>query len=314
MAAQRHEWLDERRKRVRCKKHGLHYDPALSSGCALCRKETIQTEDRKGPTAIPFLLSLLGLAVVTWKLSAGLPESFAPEPAKPLVTTISDRADPEQFREQIEDVERFLFDVPYSDLEGAIFGTSAALRTFEAEMQTGSPEVIAEAPSLEAVVREIDDGDASYYDLLRLRDVWTDFRRGVFFPADWFHAPVRPEADRAVVLAYGQANEELIRLLEESRARAVDLEEPSASASTWQDWTNELSAQLAAVRERLPPGPTTSATADVLVGYQSFQESLRATEQLASGSGQPATAPRVSEILETARTAGSRFTDALARG
>ena len=37
--AEHQSWIERRQRMVRCKTHGLHFDPRLSSGCVLCVKE-----------------------------------------------------------------------------------------------------------------------------------------------------------------------------------------------------------------------------------------------------------------------------------
>ncbi len=52
-------WIKRRQRAAKCKIHGLHYDPELTSGCTLCRKEGLAALPRKKPQMLVMLLSML---------------------------------------------------------------------------------------------------------------------------------------------------------------------------------------------------------------------------------------------------------------
>ena len=95
--------------RVRCETHGLHYDPALSSGCVLCRKEGIHDPHGVPPSAAtpyqdsvpsgfspppgipaPGALPGAGITATALRWSRGVPAEVKATPSKRLVAALID--------------------------------------------------------------------------------------------------------------------------------------------------------------------------------------------------------------------------------
>ncbi|MCP4660012.1 MAG: hypothetical protein GY856_31805 [bacterium] len=70
-----------------CKKHGLHYDPALTSGCVRCRREMEVQQESSGAgfRAFVALAAVIVIALVAWFLSRSEPGE-QPATAEPVET------------------------------------------------------------------------------------------------------------------------------------------------------------------------------------------------------------------------------------
>ena len=58
-------WAERRGRMVKCKIHGLHYDPEMSTGCTLCLRDAAKTQrPTRPPQLVLILLCLLGMAAI----------------------------------------------------------------------------------------------------------------------------------------------------------------------------------------------------------------------------------------------------------
>jgi hypothetical protein len=280
-------WTVRRQKAALCKVHNLHYDPRLTSGCILCRKEG-DTEPPPKPQFLNLLLIILALVMVVAKVFVSA--TSAPVPATVIEEAVPDEAlrlDPELFRPALTAVDTSLYASRKSEI--AVMGEDlrAALTTLERELLE-SP--LAAAPTAADDVRELIDKLPDILDLgflQNVREAWPPLRAANFARASWFRYPVASHGeDRAVLAAYQDVTSNLAGLVEDAASHAEVLSEPVMSgfgdtgdetARREQQWASsgaEFRQRLEALRSRLPDRPDTSAGAGFLVATQALEKAF----------------------------------------
>lgn len=329
--AQEEHWTERRERAVKCKVHGLHYDPRLTSGCNLCRKEgLLAAPPRQRPQLVLMLLSLLAVAVILYRVfgtgavsaNGGVQPAVSTAPAA-ISAAASARLDPAPHRAAIEAVDQAVFESPAESLIEIGEQATSALRRLRADL--------AVAPANAAAVTDLDeliDGAAaevfSLERLAELRREWTRIRNRTFLNAPWFLSMVGVDArtGRAALVIYRGAADELASLLDEGADRAENLWKPSAPnvddpeerarrEEEWRGYANDWRQRIEVLRDELPPRASATADPQVLLAVQRLEQAFARASSLAAANLPPQAA--FSDAVDTVERARESFEDLLSR-
>ncbi|HSR67652.1 MAG TPA: hypothetical protein VLU25_06900 [Acidobacteriota bacterium] len=188
---------------VVCPQHGVRYNPQVSDGCVICRRDRQEAgeDSEQGGRWGLMTASVLGLVLVVLVISAVLRPSDRAQaadqktPPKPrtVMTALSEQGlDPQPFRPQIERLEKLLYQgSPSAPLGGEI--ESAVAELAKQVGQQSSP-LVGTAVTLRLLTFKDWIGarsDVGYgvLDLSQARLHWeSEVRDKVFLPADWFQS------------------------------------------------------------------------------------------------------------------------------
>ncbi len=330
MDEQEEHWTIRRQRAVRCKIHGLHYDPKMTSGCSLCRKEGITEQPRSRPQLIVFLLAILGLALVIYRIfgpggirSDGTAAAEVESPDE-LVTSVAPSAglDPEPYRERIETLEQALFEPQADELGGIGDAIGTAASDLSRAIRANEPQAGRQAmTAISELRRSIEGVEFTLDDLKASRETWSQLRIKYFRRASWFNAtaPTYPPTDRAALTVYRSAIDELGELInegsDEARTLAADLpdfgaeDERQRRQEQWREFARDWRQRLDQLERRLPERPTAEASTSVLLAIQNLEEaftrvrSLAADRELPFDQGLGARFEEAGELVERARMA-----------
>lgn len=301
MADEEH-WAQRRQRAVRCKIHGLHYDPRLTSSCALCRKEGLATAPRQKPQLVLMLLSLLGVAVILYRIfgpgAVSAASDSRPAPAAPAEVTVgaaaTARLDPAHYRASIEAVEQALFESPADSLPDIRDQIVFALRQLRSDLAAGLDNA-AEAAAIDELANAV---AADVFSLARLggvRQEWARLRSRTFLSVPWFVAPGRIDGrtERAALVIYRDVASNLYSLLDEGADRAESLLTPPApntfdaevqarSREEWRSYRTDWRQRIDDLRRELPPRPAASADPQVLLAAQRLEQAFARATSLAA--------------------------------
>lgn len=323
------DWVERRQRAAKCKLHGLHFDPRLTSGCVLCRKEGVTAPPREKPQLVVMLLSLLGIAVVLYRIFGPGDLTAETETAVeegPAFVVSSSRLDPEDYRSAIEEVERAFFETPASDL--GVMGdqiAGALARLVEELNRHPSPKSDEAAAALEDMSRRIIGVPLDLAYLQELRREWERLRRQHFGSELWFVtlSTIDESTDRAALTTYRDVASDLYSLLGEGTARAVDASTPLAPNTVdpdyqarkleeWRLFQSGWRQEIDSLKDRLPRRPDTDTDPRILLATQRLEHAFSQASSLASLEGMPAPR-RVEDAVETVRRALQSFEDLLER-
>jgi len=319
-------WLERKKRMVRCKVHGLHYDPKLTSGCVRCRKE--QVPKARSPQLAILLLLLMGIVFVFMQLLSPFLESdeaiaeleFAEETTASAPTpTAPAKLDPEAFRAPLESLESTLFRSQveeFSDL-GENAGLTALSLTQELRGREPGRGAVA-ADAIEALFGPWREEGAAptFAELEAARTRWVELRGEYFQPASWFASSTAAPGhlDRASLLVYRELATELEDLIFEGRSR---LEAPSADEDL-SEWSGDWRTQIAELETRLPARPGVEEDAEILAAVQKLERTLSELRRLAAeidsagSKASPQTLETLDLLAADAAASGRDFDDLLA--
>jgi len=300
--ANQENWIDRRQRMVRCKIHGLHYDPKLSSGCALCRKEgRLAPPPRRRPQMLVLLLALLGLAGILYRIfGVGLEASadvrVAPALHWPQTNVV--KLEPEQYRAALEAMEGALFAVSGNDFSLIAASVLDAEHGLARQIREREPsERQAAADDFDELAKTIDLDGFNYPELQRVRVGWARLRTQHFRTVGWFTRRIDSD-DTAVLVAYQDGASRLAALIGEARSEALALADPSPSWATreeiaaraerderWRGYLTELRSRLREIEKELPQRPGTQASADLMMAVQKLEQALRQTGSAVGAGG-----------------------------
>ena len=249
-----------KRHSVACQRHGVRYNPELTEGCVLCRREQ-NTESSSRAPGIGWKLGLvLGLvALSVWSLQWGRGTVTATDPE----TDVADRgllqelaanssgrvgasaklaADP--FRSEIEAIESILYQGKPSEIQTAD-RASGALVKLGHRVSEGQPRLLAIEVSREVIflaARIGGEADAGYsvLDLHSARSRWEQLRDERFVRTNWFRSssesidrvqtPEPPKRDPRIIAAMENVASDLDGLVAQGRSQAMAFGEPYVDA------------------------------------------------------------------------------------
>lgn len=319
-------WTVRRQRMVRCKVHGLHYDPRLTSGCAKCRKEgLIAAPPREKPQFLPLLLLVLAIVLIIY--SVFLPgfrnpnvvqEELVPE------TLTAHKLEPDGYREAIEKVETALYDNPATNLELMVDDARLALTALEEELRA-SPHQIGHraAKDVEDLKAYLPEDSATVQGFDQARSKWPAFRLRYFSTVSWFRPLMNAdeEDDRVKLAAYRDLAGDLLALVGEGSARVEELssvrvpswEDQDRPTREWQSYRKEWLGRVEALRSRLPDRPGIKADSEVLIATQRLEQAFSEVKSLADAKLDPGTASRFESVLSLTEKAHRSFDDILLR-
>jgi hypothetical protein len=308
---------------VRCKAHGLHYDPGLRSGCVLCQKEAAKSHARSGARAPILLLSLLGVVAVLFLIfgrDGDTPAGVSSEGAETGAATPADRLDPALYRRSIEALETVLFRTPVEsgpDLEAARANLATAAGNLSRELRRTGPEVAAAEVAADEVA-ELGDAPEpfGFRELERARDDWLRIRQRHLRSAPWLAAP--PAAggaarDRPVRAEFRAHADALVALIQDGASRAATLagEPPGPERDRgWREFLTDWNGRVEELVRSTPERPGVDAGADLLVAIQQLEGALQQTWTLSRDGSLPRgpdPAARFDEVLRVAERAREAF-------
>lgn len=311
-------WIERRQRIVRCKAHGLHYDPKLASGCTLCHKEASRTFPERAPQLTIILLCVLGMTFVLYQI-------FGPEGGEgaaalalgpPEEEAGAVRLDPEPYRRPIQALESALaVEVEARDLAGAGEGIAATARLLSDAIRQREPDAgVLAAGAIARLGEGITADTFGFGDLEQARGVWLEIRRRHLRAAPWF---VPPPTDgvprqRAALAEYRAVAADLVALMQEGAAEAratADSVDGDGEAS-WREYLPGWRERIGELWKRQPERPGAAASAEVLTATQALERSFQRAWALASdpsvaAAGNPA--GRFDEVLFEAEAARRAF-------
>lgn len=298
-------WTQRRRRLVRCKKHDLHFDPSMTSGCALCRKEE-PLANHKGPQLLVLLLALLGVAFAAYQIFKPNAATDTPR-TTPSLSTLERTAlvlDAEKYRAPITAFEQALFQSNAADF--ALLAQQigdAANRLSNTLRQQGSGQGTDLAGQIDRLTEGFEASPLTLPKLESTRRGWRELRSRHFDFAPWMHSAARAGQDneQANVLALRSIAEQLLNLTWEGNSQAQ-------SGDPWADWSVQWRQRILDLRQTLPSRPGTGVGASTLLGFQQLEESF---SQLLALSADPELPSR--ENFESSFTAVTNSIDAAQR-
>lgn len=319
-------WTVRRQKAALCKIHNLHYDPRLTSGCTLCRKEG-NVEPPAKPQFLPLLLLILALVVLIARIFVpAIREMIFPPPSTVVETNTSTAPatlNPEVFRDAITAVDSALYTNSASDLDGMRQELSTTMRRLETELARSElPNGLAAA----ADVRRLVDSLPPTMTLDSLNDArqsWPPVRTKNFGSADWFRhpAPKAPYDDRVAIAVYRDITASLESIAGDAVTRATTLSQPALRgfedeaedqrrAQEWEDLSVGWEQQINGLRSGMPERPSAGAQAKLLAAIQRLEQVL-AQAGNASRSGLDGSVERWQTASQQATEARVSFEDLL---
>ncbi len=322
-------WTVRRQRMVKCKIHGLHYDPRLTSGCAVCRKEgLIAAPPPVKPQFLPLLLLILAIVLVIYGVflpglrnQGGEQEALVPE------TQTAHKLDPEGYREAIETVETALYENPASDLALMTDDARLALAALAEGLRTSPHQISRQAATqIDLLMAGLPEETATLESFEQARAEWPRLRLRYFSPASWFNRTANAAAsdDRVTLATYRDLAGDLMALVDEGSGHIEELSQPTApnyvdpedearKIRQWQSYRKEWFGRLEALRSRLPERPGTDANAEILMATQHLEQAFSRATSLAEARLDSGAVSRFEAAFSLTEKAHRSFDDILLR-
>ena len=293
--AKQEEWSERRQRIVRCKAHGLHYDPELASGCTLCLKESAKAPSQRAPQFTILLLCVLGMAVVLFQIFGHrVGSETAPANTFAGGRSGSSLLAPGDYQPLIQALERDLFGKIGDDLALATARASlaTAARNLSAAVAEAEPSSETLRLGAEAVagLAPPAEGDFGFDQLESLRGEWLRLRQRLFEPAPWFTTPERQGSrDARVSVAEDNVLASRLRVLfEEGAAEAqayADSSDLPDRDTLLEEFRAEWRQRLADTWNERPPRPESAADPRVLIAIQNLEQAFKKVWAWSADSG-----------------------------
>ena len=323
-------WMDKRQRAVRCKIHGLHYDPEMTSGCTLCRKEGLEAAPRQKPQLVVMLLCLLGVAMILYHIfgpgdvTADIPATE--EAGAAAVAATPSGFDVEPYRDAIGRVEQAIFETPGSDFgamsEQIVIALSGLARELASDTAGRTGEAVTAVEGLASRL------SGSTLDLGMLRDLrveWDQLRRRHFGNQVWYVrlSTVDERIDRAALSVYRDVASELLSLVNQgsdlaqtlSQTTPVNLAAPDEEQRKREEWDrfrSEWQTQLSDLKRRLPGWPGADTDPQILLAAQRLDDAFAQSSSLAAAGDWPSP-DRLNAALGSVEKANRSFEDLLSQ-
>ncbi|NJL26665.1 MAG: hypothetical protein HC897_01725, partial [Thermoanaerobaculia bacterium] len=254
--AGRESWVERQQRLVRCKIHGLHYDPKLTSGCIICRKQ--EQPKRRSPQLAIMLLLLLGIVFVFLQLltpwlkqpSAETGPAIAEIEAQSAETQAPGRPprlEPQPFRGAIEALEGALFRPQTPDLSEIDDQVAAAGSRLSEELQRGGGDMgLAAAASIDSLLERWQTSLGTLQDVEKARSQWIESRDRFFEEAPWYShlSSDVGRVERVTLLAYREVAAEAEALIADGLAQIqAERDDAGPFAETPADRETRLAAR-----------------------------------------------------------------------
>ncbi|MEM7351234.1 MAG: hypothetical protein AAF657_10540 [Acidobacteriota bacterium] len=316
-------WAERRQRMVKCKIHGLHFDPEMATGCTRCLREAAKAQPKRPPQLVVILLCLLGMAFILLYLF-GPGQNQAPRRLDLGVASVdrnAEKLDPEPFRRPIEALETVLFRTPVDDSDdllviGADISSSTSYlsnRILEVEPNVG----FTAADLIARVGQGISVDQVAMPDIERARTQWLRIRKQQLQGADWFLDPSQTQvADESSSYAeYSAIASSLGNLVNDGLAEAQLLNDPTlpatgeeSSAERWRIFIRDWRPEIDNLARRMPARPSANADGRLLAAIQDLEAALSQARALASEANLPSTSDsRFEEAINVALRAQQGF-------
>jgi len=305
--SQETNWTQRRRRLVRCKKHDLHFDPDMTSGCALCRKED-PLAHHKGPQILILLLALLGVAFAAYQMFKPRAGESGPARAPSIVALErgSQVLDPEKFRAPLMEFEAALFSADsanFDQLTRQLGDTANSLSSALRRQSSNHSKSLAE--QIETLTAGFDSAPLNLARLQSTRQRWRKLRQRYFDYAPWLHnaKTARRDNEKTQLLAFRNTAEQLLDLAWEGNSRA-------AAGDDWATWSSTWRQRIVDLRQGMPGRPRPSSAASTLLGFQELGRSISQLLALADDPELPSRSDfeaRFSSITASIQSAQASF-------
>ena len=306
-------WMDRQRRMVRCKAHGLHYDPKIATGCYLCLKEAARHKIYRRPKFLMLLGSALGAALMLYAIF-GPDQPYDPDSAAPEGLVLSDedganRLDPTPFRGAVEALEQAFFRTPIeSSSDLALVGprlvsTTSSLRTSIRREHPDSPVVGA----LDNLESELPREGLSFAELESARESWLRLRERYLEEAIFYYRPstkssTRSAAQTASTAEYQTLANDLENFLSDGLYAAQGAMD-AGDSSGWQDFVQGWRNRFTELAKTRPRQPKSNADAALLRAYQELDQALRKADALSRNKRLPQSLNSFDDALRQVRKA-----------
>lgn len=301
--AENQDWAKRRQRIVKCKIHGLSYDPEMTSGCVRCRKEGLNAEPRQKPQLVVLLLALLGITAIAYRIiEAERATPFLVEDNSEAETierakSSASQLDPETYKQALQGVDRALFETPAQNLGAINDQITGAFRRLSRELEGNASARTNGTLSAIGKLMASTSGSFSLDSLQDLRNGWSELRQQHFGNASWYTIAKRvdPRTDRAALTLYRSVANDLAALLNEGAGRAESLVTPTApnrvnqeekqrNEEEWRLFQSDWRQQIARLKSQLPGRPAASSTPEILVAAQRLEQAFSKISSLTNGS------------------------------
>lgn len=275
-----------RRRLVSCKKHKLHYNPDLHSGCVLCRKENLLGARPPERPILRWLGLLLVVAAAGWYLFGRAPEATVP------LAEASGAMAPDPYREHITLVDNLLFggdELAPADAGQAARALEAMITmiTRREAIPGGGPAELSPrgrggVDGLDALAARLRvDTRGAALDARPLRASWSSLRVELFGDQEWFRsrmggsvAAADPELDAELADDLAAVASSIAAVIDGARSTLAALPDAleAEAAPAYASWATAWDDQLQSLVSELPPPP--SAEADAALGLAHRQLDL----------------------------------------
>jgi hypothetical protein len=308
-------WLERQRRMVRCKEHGLHYDPKIATGCYLCLKEAARHKIYRRPKFLVLLASALAMALILYAMF-GPDQPYDPDSAAPEGLVLGDedggpvrRLDPTPYRGAVEALEQAFFRTPIeSSADLALVGprlvsTTSSLRTAVGREHPDSPVTRA----LDNLENELPRDSFSFADLESAREGWLRLRERYLEEAAFYYRPparsnTRSAAQPASLAEYRTLANDLESLLSDgyyAAQSAID----AGDSTGWQSFAKGWRERFTELAKTRPRQPRPDAEAALLLAYQDLDQALRKADALSRNTRLPRSLAPFEEALRQVRKA-----------
>ncbi len=319
-------WAERRRRMVKCKIHGLHFDPEMSTGCTRCIREAAKAVPKRPPQLVVILLCLLGMASILFYIFGVQRDGDARALDLGVATSSNfpiERLDPEPFRPAIEALEISLFQTPIDETDDLLIVSSdiasqaAYLSTRIIEIEPTEGGTVADLVA--RLGQAVPSVQVTLTDIERARGQWLRLREQRMRPATWFYQPSQSgtSTDAISVADYSDIAAGLRSMLEAGSAEVQALNDPTLGgigsdnvSDRWRTFTRDWRQDLASLESRVPARPSAKADGKKLAAIQDLEQALRQLRTLASETSVPsATDRRFEDAVNLALRAQQGFDD-----
>ena len=315
-------WAERRGRIVKCKPHGLHYDPEMTTGCTLCLRDAAKNRQRatRPPQLVLILLCLLGMAAILLYLSGQNQATPLLDLGVAVESEAVQKLDPEPYRGSILALESVLFRTPLDETYDLLVVSEearAATEELSAAILRNEPIQGLDAADLIARMGQAIPADqVAVTDVDRARLQWTRLRQQRFQEAPWFSPPAGPgEPTTLATSEYSNAASSLRALLEDGAAEAAALNDPGDALAgdgdpvfRWQVYARDWLGEIQDLERRLSARPSADAANELLIAVQELERALSQARALATSAQPPdVTDPRFDEAITAALRAEQSF-------
>jgi hypothetical protein len=307
-------WMERQRRMVRCKEHGLHYDPKIATGCYLCLKEAARHRIYRRPKFLVLLISALAMALILYAIF-GPDQPYDPDSAAPKGLELNDqggavtRLDPAPYRGAVETLERAFFRTPVeSSADLALLGPrmASATSSLRNAIAREHPDSSA-AGALSTRESEIPREGFSFADLESARESWLRLReRYLEEAAFYYRAPAssttRSAAQPASLAEYRTLANDLENFLSDGYYNAQTAIDAGDSAG-WQNYAQRWRERFTEMAKTRPRQPRAGADAALLLAYQDLDQALRKADSLSRSTRLPQSLGPFEDALRQVRKA-----------